>query len=534
VAASLKNRDRAWCWGYSGLLILLTSIPYLVGFAAQGESWRFTGFVFGVEDGNSYIAKMMFGARGDWLFRTPYTSLPQQGVLAFVPYIVLGKLAAGTALHEQLVALYHLFRSLAIPAVVFATYAFASVFLERNSWRRWLVLLSTLGGGFGWLLIVLDRVPWMGSLPLELYSPETFGFLSIFGLPHLALARALLLLALAWYLTSLERPQRAWQAGGALVALSFFQPIAVVVAYAVLSVHLAAVGIRALQRRAWNAWKQWLYSALRTGILVFPFVLYYAVSFQSDAFLRAWAHQNRILSPAPPHYVLAYGPILLPAVIGLILTIRAGEGKELLPTAWVLAFPVLAYAPQNLQRRLPEGVWVALLVLAAIGIERGVKISQRWKRTLMHLITALSLPMSLLLLWGGLNVSRHPSAPVFRPGAEVDAFLWLRENAVAGDVVLSSFETGNALPAWAPLYVVIGHGPESADLSYFQDQVRTGYQGTPMEADERSFLMEAGVDWVWLGPRERELGSWNPSGESFLNLAYDKFPYQIYRVNGSP
>ena len=37
--------------------------------------------------------------------------------------------------------------------------------------------------------------------------------------------------------------------------------------------------------------------------------------------------------------------------------------------AWVLALPMLAYAPFNLQRRLLEGMWVALVTLALVAIE---------------------------------------------------------------------------------------------------------------------------------------------------------------------
>ncbi|MGD8633386.1 MAG: hypothetical protein PVF85_07435, partial [Anaerolineales bacterium] len=60
-------------WLFAALVAILTSIPYVLGFAAQGSDWAFTGFVFGVEDGNSYIAKMLLGSSGDWLFRSPYS-----------------------------------------------------------------------------------------------------------------------------------------------------------------------------------------------------------------------------------------------------------------------------------------------------------------------------------------------------------------------------------------------------------------------------------------------------------------------------
>jgi len=125
---------KRWLWGFALLTILVTSIPYLIGFAKAGSDWVFTGFVFGVEDGNSYIAKMLSGAAGDWLFCTPYTTQAQNGFLAFLPYILLGKLAGGGALHEQLVVLFHLFRVAGVILYVFATYDFCRIFLHEKRW----------------------------------------------------------------------------------------------------------------------------------------------------------------------------------------------------------------------------------------------------------------------------------------------------------------------------------------------------------------------------------------------------------------
>jgi len=124
-------------WLYSFTVILLTTIPYLLGLTAEGSEWVFTGFVFGVEDGNSYIAKMLLGASGDWLFRTPYSAAQQSGVLAFLPYLLLGKLAAGPELHLQLVILFHLFRIAVIPLAIWATYRFVDYVLQDKSWSAW-------------------------------------------------------------------------------------------------------------------------------------------------------------------------------------------------------------------------------------------------------------------------------------------------------------------------------------------------------------------------------------------------------------
>ncbi len=57
-------------------VMIITTVPYLIGFAAQGSLWHFSGFLIGRDDGNSYLAKMREGAQGEWLFHLVYTSEP--------------------------------------------------------------------------------------------------------------------------------------------------------------------------------------------------------------------------------------------------------------------------------------------------------------------------------------------------------------------------------------------------------------------------------------------------------------------------
>ena len=192
----VSRAEHKWVLWFGLLVMVITTIPYIVGYARQGAGWQFTGFVFGIEDGNSYIAKMLSSAYGAWLFRTPYTTNFQRGVVAFIPYFALGKLVSGTGLHEQLVALYHIFRIGAGMLAIFATYEFTSLIIDSIDLRRFGLILCVLGGGLGWLAVSLGSK----SLPLEFYSPETFGFLSLFGIPHLALARATILWSLVIYL----------------------------------------------------------------------------------------------------------------------------------------------------------------------------------------------------------------------------------------------------------------------------------------------------------------------------------------------
>ena len=231
----MTKREIRWALLYSLVLVVITSLPYVVAALGQTDAWGFTGFLIAVEDGNSYIAKMLAGSEGAWLFRSPFSTMEQSGVLAFLPYLLLGKLSSGS--HGQLVGLFQLFRIAVIPALVVATYRFSAFFIENVALRRWTVIIATIGGGLGWLLILLGQPEVAGSLPLEFYSPETFGFLAIYGLPHLTLARAAMLIGFVWYL----QDESSWRSGFALLFAGLIHSPELLSAFAALAAHQIAI-----------------------------------------------------------------------------------------------------------------------------------------------------------------------------------------------------------------------------------------------------------------------------------------------------
>jgi len=173
--------EKKWLLLFALLVLGITTIPYAVGYALQGEEWRYTGFVFGVEDGNSYIAKMLSGAYGAWLFKTPYTAFPQNGFFGFFPYLLLGKISLRGMQHTSLVVLFHIFRWSGGALMILASYDFTSIFFEEIKYQRWATVLATIGGGLGWLALFGLSGLWGEGIPLSFYSPESFGFLSIYG-----------------------------------------------------------------------------------------------------------------------------------------------------------------------------------------------------------------------------------------------------------------------------------------------------------------------------------------------------------------
>jgi hypothetical protein len=267
-----------------------------------------------------------------------------------------------------------------------------------------------------------------------------------------------------------------------------------------------------------------------------PFLLYNFISFSIDPFLSEWTRQNIIISPEPTQYLWAYGLILPFAIFGAIQLLRSDAWKGLFLAGWVFALPILAYAPFNLQRRLLEGMWIALVALAMIAFEgMHVKASSEesiWvkKSGLSRWVLLLAFPSTVILLFGGLLTSWHPSMPVFRLKDETLAFEYLKQAASRGDVALASFDTSNALPAWAPLRVVIGHGPESVGLADLRTRVEKFYSSAMSDAERKQILQEQKVRYVIWGPLERRLGGWNPGDASYLRKLYEGGEYQIFET----
>ena len=201
---------------------------------------------------------------------------------------------------------------------------------------------------------------------------------------------------------------------------------------------------------------------------------------------------------------------------------------------WLLALPLLAYAPVNLQRRLPEGIWVAWVTLSMVALEGPApgeaEPARRWRR-LPGAVLLLAFPSTIFLLAGGLMAARQIATPVFRPANEVAAFEALRADGGTGQVVLAAYETGNALPAWAPLRVVIGHGPESVNLAELRPQVAAFYSTSTQDALRIEFLRQFDVRYIFWGPAERLLGDWDPNQASYLRPFHQAGTYSLFEFD---
>jgi hypothetical protein len=538
----ISRTEWRWVAIWIVVALIVTSVPYVVGWLRSTPDRVFGGFAFAIEDGYSYLSKMKQGADGLWLFQLPYTSEPHTPTVFYLFHLLLGKFSALTGLSTPLV--YHLARVLFDALLLVVVYRFLAMFTAWRSVRRIAFLLILFSGGLGWLLILLGQTDWLGSAPIDLISPEAYNFLILYGFPHLALARTLLLLGLIfwWRQPSIQKRNWLW-AGICWFGMGLLVPFYVAVTGAIVIMGLLADAI--VTRRI--DWRNVGRAAL-AGLIASPPLIYTFAILAIDPIWQVWADQLVILSPHPLHYVLGYALVGTLAIIGLAKTWKRRVIDPKL-IGWLIVVPFLIYIPFNSQRRLIESWQMPLAFCAAIGVVYAVlpawsrsrvvrRLTQHRRYTVHGLRSWLLVGILLLSATTYALMLVEQTARImaqiklgFRSGAELAALRWLDERVTYDDVILSSYNTGNFLPVMVGAKAFLGHGPETAYSDEKRQLVEQFYFADTSDEWRIEFLRRWPISYVFLGPLEEKVGQFDPRQADYLTLVYDQDGYQIYRVN---
>ena len=552
TAAERRITRREWLWLAAASLLAMAvfSAPYLVALRSQTEAMRFGGHLLGIIDANTYIAKMRYGANGPWLLKRVYTTAPHAGGFAYFHYILLGKLAAwvtGQGAHVRtstLLVAFHAMRVAAGLALLAVIYRFAADYLRTPAQRRLAWAVASFAGGLGFAGEVARAAAGAGasaSTAVEYYVPEAFTMLLLYGLPHLAAARALLIGG--WLVFFRAVDGTSWRR--ALLAGALWAGMSVIIPF---DAALLGVLIAAWLLALWIAQRHFPLAELRlaavAGAPPLTLLLYDAWLFTQNPVFAIWARQNALPSPALGAYLMAYGLLLAFVAVGLAAVFRHPlTRRRALLVSWPLAALVMAYLPVGVQRRLLEGVIVPLGVLAAFGIWRlvgeppeegaGLRLGWRLRQVGVSAVVMVLFGSAILLVGGGLLAARTPREPAFLPAGQVAALNWLREEAPPGSVVLATYETGNVIPAYAGVRVYIGHGPETVDARRKEAEARAFFLGGMTDDSRRALLDTAGADYVYIGPAEASSCPvcFDPAALG-LRPVYDAGGVTIYAVEG--
>ncbi len=499
--SEIENSEWRWVFITSALLLVAISLPLIWAYAAATPDSHFMGVLINPVDGASYQAKMYQGYSGSWLFHLPYTPEPHRGVFLFTFYLGLGHLSRLLGLPAILV--FHASRLVGALLMFVVLYQFIADWTSDATQRRITWGLAVIGAGFGWvsLLVAGILMPDVGVLP------EAFPLQAAYANPHFPLAIALAVWMAHILVTSALVETESWpQLDGrtlglglgalALVSMSPFILIPLGTGYGALCIWLWR------QRRAFPRREaDWGMVVLLFGL---PLAAYnaWAISAANPIF-HAWMSQNQTPSPPVWDYLIAFGPILILAGIGLWGSRRSLQGGDVFLIAWIVSTLALLYAPLGLQRRFTMGLIVPLAVYAGIGLWRVIApaLSRRWRSVMIVLIFYLMIPSTVMAIVVYLVCALNPTQSDFYyvSRTENDALDWLQADAKPNALVLASPGFSLYLPPHG-FRVVYGHIFETLNAEVRQKAVDDFYKG-----QDCSVIAREGVDYVVVGPREQSL-----------------------------
>ncbi|MFO7679066.1 MAG: hypothetical protein R6X34_03365 [Chloroflexota bacterium] len=531
--------------GVTLIMLALTAVPYLLAYTTAQPGLVFMDTLMNPEDSQTYFAKMLQGYDGRWLYTIPFSPEPHDAAFVGVFYVWLGQLAR--ALEVSVTAVWHGSRVVAQVILCFVTFWFVAQFSRSQNHRWTAYLLALSGSGLGWLLFLLGQPYWLDAFPVDFKQPGSHLFFTLLTYPHIILATSLILLSVAFLARLAERP--SWP----LAVLTGFIHLALGIAYPFLLYLTALIAglhyLALLWRERRILWLLgWQYAV--AFLIPLPLYLYFAYTLRQNEIFRAWDVQAITPSAPWPHYLAAYAPFLLFG--GLYAWKRRQERPStLILWLWVLAAGLLLYAPLNPQRRFVQGVHVPLSILAAGGLVlvvlpwlmgtrpfRALLSHERYSVTgLSRFIIVLFLLMmglSNLYLFTSVTTSAVIQQPdlLFRPEDELEAVAWLRaENdrtAPETAVVLGEYQTGNLVAARAGNQVLVGHWAETIDYDNKLAEAAQFYDEQTGDAWRQALLKKYGIQYVWHGPREQALGTFQPETAVYLRPVYQNETITIY------
>jgi hypothetical protein len=499
------------------VLAVVTALPYVYGYYAQPHGQVFMGFFYLGDDANTYLAKMRQGWEGSWSWDNRYTTEPSPAAYLFMFWLALGHLAA--LLNLPLLITFHLARVAAAFALMAAAWAFICHFIADRTARRFAFFFCAIGLGMGYVIQALGHPVIFGNTTdtLDWRMPELTAFYSILALPHFAWSGVF---AAAGVVLTLKAIQRGSLGLAVLAGLAWLGQASIHPQMPILMGGATAVAL--LLRPA--SPRGWLAAAVAFAIPA-PYILYCYFAFIGNPEVQRWTfHSKNSLPPEGFSLFFAIAPQLLLALTGLPVVLRRRTREDLFLIAWLVLLAAILYLPNpagDLRRRFLDGIYLPLVVLAAIGMYETILPRLRSARAhslIPFSYIAFSAIGSAFLVLAPLAVAAQPQYSVSQ--AEYDGLNWLGGQPAGR--VLSMPGVGLLVPAYSPDTVYVGHYDETFD---YLNKTQTALALLTGKADLVQFDTDNRIRYViWTAdlpaPPPTVLGA----------AAYDSPKFKIYRV----
>ena len=136
-----------------------------------------------------------------------------------------------------------------------------------------------------------------------------------------------------------------------------------------------------------------------------------------------------------------------------------------------------------------------------------------------------------LYLWGWrfTDLARH-DYPYYLHKDEVTALAWLEAQVKPDDVVFSSLTVGQYVPALTGTHAFLAHWAQTLDFYTKSQMVTEFFAQDTSDARRLQILQQYNVSYVFYGPAERALGSYDIDRSPFAKLVFSTPQVKVYQV----
>jgi hypothetical protein len=537
--------ERRWLLIAIIVALLAANLPVVLGFFTAPHETQFTGIDSTAPgDVNVYRSYLEQAYQGHVVFRDLFTGEPQQARIINPFWLVLGLI--GSLFHLPALLVYFGTRVLLGAVFLWLLYKIASELFEKALTRKIAFLLAVFGTGIGaWIAPIVSAVFHGAQLepawPMDLWVSEGFTFLSLHHSPHFLAATILIVLSVALLARSLERSSTrdAAIAGCCMLGLFSFHPFHVL-SLGTITFGFAVFGLVRNYRDGIRTIGRFLLA----WFIASPAIAYQAWLILKDPFAAGRAAQNILLTTPILTTVASYGLLLVCAVFGACMLLKRHALRYQLLVVWGVCQAIAIYLPVFFNRRVTQGLNIALAFLAAVAVQHAYQrfVSKQYsmQRAIVFLVVCF-LAFGMSTVWVSAqdlsfllsSTGRQPKYFFFLPHDTAKAFSWLQRNGNNNTVVLSSPITGNFIPGWSGRRVYVGHNVETLKFKEKQDLAARFFRSDGIAEERQAFLRQNSITYVFVGPWERQIHGFNFQTEPYLQEVFSSTLVNIYRVTGS-
>jgi len=532
---SLNRGEKYFVW-LAMTTVLLLSSTYLIAGMFVGQSQYYTGMRFaGGGDKMVYFSQMEESRQGAWLVHNLYTT-ELQTKLSFSPlWVLLGKFGAITGLSN--LAVFELFRLLFGLIFLLLIYLFISRFIKQVKWRKITFLMVSLASGLGIFTISnnWDEEHLFKHIGADLGISESNTFLTLMHSPLFILSQIIILIIFWWLIERLAKA--GWREvillGLLVLFLGIIHPYDLLIIYPVGGVWFL---LKCFKNKKFFV-KIFCKLLIIGAIGALAAVYFYWFKLDNPAF-GVWLAQNVTLSLPWNNYLVGYGLLF---IFYLLIIYRAVKSKNkyiFFLAVWSIVVWVLLFIPFQFQRRMVNGLHLPTAMLASLGL---AMLTATLKKIKFFKFTFLNYffieIMCILMLTSALFMVVFDVAlikigyPVVISQDNYQAMVWFKENIVKDQVVLSSSNSGNLVPAYSGRFVYIGHGHQT---NYWLDKKiyihNFFFKTNNGDKQKQAWLKVNNINFLLFAPFEDGLGDFNPFTKDYLQLVWQQGLVSIFQV----